>query len=150
MSRFLQMLWYYLKVTTDTILVSVSTPVVRISQVRYQSKANEFLFPAILRHVTIYRIPGVFIDNQSWRVFFWTPDSIDMRFFFLQIVGTKSGMLFHVWYMKIPWKFWKFEWFENVVIPTKSILFQILNFHEVMTSKFTKIESISSKSGNKA
>ena len=75
MSRFLQMLWYYLKVTTDTILVSVSTPVVRISQVRYQSKANEFLFPAILRHVTIYRIPGVFIDNQSWRVYFWTPDT---------------------------------------------------------------------------
>ena len=56
--------------TTDTILVSVSTPVVRISQVRYQSKANEFLFPAILRHVTKYRIPGVFIDNQSWRVYF--------------------------------------------------------------------------------
>ena len=73
-SPFLQMLWYYLKVTTDTILDSVSTAVVRISHVRYQSEANEFFFPAIPRHVTKYRIPGVFIDNQSWRVYFWTPD----------------------------------------------------------------------------
>ena len=73
-SPFLQMLWYYLKVTTDTILDSVSTAVFRISHVRYQSEANEFFFPAIPRHVTKYRIPGVFIDNQSWRVYFWTPD----------------------------------------------------------------------------
>ena len=63
--------------TSDTILGSVSTPVVGISHVRYQSKAYEIFFPAVLRNVTIIRIPGVFIDNPSWRVYFNQGSNID-------------------------------------------------------------------------
>ena len=40
---------YYFKMTTDTVFSIVSILVVRITKVGYGWKANEFIFPTILR-----------------------------------------------------------------------------------------------------
>ena len=49
-------------IDTDTVFSIVSILVVRITKVGYGWKANEFIFPTILRYVMY--IPGVFKDDQ--------------------------------------------------------------------------------------
>ena len=45
-------LYYYFKMTTDTVFGIVSILVVRTTKVGYGWKANESLFPSMLRYVT--------------------------------------------------------------------------------------------------